>query len=109
VRLDNRVLVEWEYASEERLAKRSAIQHELICSVNRSASAPRTGRSGCGSISRVETRPVESELMFPTPETTREFVASTIDRSHLAPKVPDFDGLLRTVLRQSIFVAEKAR
>jgi hypothetical protein len=34
VRLDNRLPVEWEYASEERLAGRSAIQRELVAGVS---------------------------------------------------------------------------
>jgi len=39
----------------------------------------------------------------------REFVASTIDRAHLAPRVPELDGPFRATTRHAIFVAEGPR
>jgi len=52
---------------------------------------------------------VDAELVFPDTESIRTFVASTIDRAHLAPLVPDVSEPFRATARHVIFVAEKAR
>jgi SAM-dependent methyltransferase len=57
----------------------------------------------------VERRDVEAALVFPDPTTTRDFVASTIDRAHLAPQVPEFSSPLRATTRHVVFVAEGPR
>ena len=57
----------------------------------------------------VERRDVEATLVFPTMESMREFVASTIDRAHLAPRVPEITEPFRATTRHAIFVAEKPR
>ena len=56
----------------------------------------------------VERRDVEATLVFPDAESMRTMVASTIDRAHLAPLVPEVDGPFRTTTRHVVFVAEKA-
>jgi SAM-dependent methyltransferase len=56
---------------------------------------------------RVEQRDVETTVVFPDTKAMREFVASTIDRAHLAPQVPDIEGPFRATSRHAIFVAER--
>jgi SAM-dependent methyltransferase len=56
----------------------------------------------------VEQRDVEATLVFPDTESIRTFVASTIDRAHLAPLVPDIAGPFRTTTRHVVFVAERS-
>jgi SAM-dependent methyltransferase len=60
-------------------------------------------------FARVERRDVEATLIFPTTESVREFVASTIDRAHLAPRVPDIVEPFRVTTHHAIFVAEQPR
>ena len=57
----------------------------------------------------VERRDVEATLVFPDAESMRTMVASTIDRAHLAPLVPEIDEPFRATTRHVIFIAEKAR
>lgn len=59
-------------------------------------------------FARVEQRDVEGALVFPDATAMRTFVAATIDRAHLAPQVPEFDGSFRATVRHTVFVAEKA-
>jgi SAM-dependent methyltransferase len=56
----------------------------------------------------VEERPIEATLVFPDTESMRTFVASTMDRAHLAPLVPEIEGPFRATARHVVFVAEKA-
>jgi SAM-dependent methyltransferase len=58
---------------------------------------------------QVEQRDVEGTLVFPDAESMRTFVASTIDRAHLAPLVPEVAGPFRATTRHVVFVAELAR
>ena len=58
---------------------------------------------------RVERRDVEATLVFPTTASMREFVASTIDRAHLAPQVPEIAEPFRVTTHHAIFVAEQPR
>jgi SAM-dependent methyltransferase len=58
---------------------------------------------------RVERRDVEATLVFPDAESMRTFVASTIDRAHLAPKVPEITGPFRATTRHVVFVAEQPK
>jgi SAM-dependent methyltransferase len=60
------------------------------------------------SFTHVEQRDITASMVFPGPEAMRAFVAATINRAHLAPKVPDFRGEFRATVRHSVFVAEKA-
>jgi SAM-dependent methyltransferase len=60
-------------------------------------------------FAHVERRDVEATLIFPTTESIREFVASTIDRAHLAPRVPDIVEPFRATTHHAIFVAEQPR
>jgi SAM-dependent methyltransferase len=60
-------------------------------------------------FAHVERREVEASLVFPTTESIREFVASTIDRAHLAPRVPDITEPFRATTRHAIFIAEKPK
>ena len=57
---------------------------------------------------RVEQRDAKGTVVFPSPQALRAYVAATITRSHLAERVPDFDGPFRARSRHSVFVAEKA-
>lgn len=56
----------------------------------------------------VEQRDIDSTLLFPDVETIRTFVASTIDRAHLAPSMPAVPVPFRATSRHTVFVAEKA-
>jgi SAM-dependent methyltransferase len=56
----------------------------------------------------VEQRDVEATLIFPDTESIRTFVASTIDRAHLAPLMPDIEEPFRATTRHVVFIAEKA-
>jgi SAM-dependent methyltransferase len=57
---------------------------------------------------RVDQRDVEASLVFPDTASIREFVASTIDRAHLAPMVPEVVGPFTATTRHVVFTAEKA-
>jgi hypothetical protein len=103
VKLDNPLLVRWEYASEERLAKRNAIFRALV----RGPSPEDVVAEW--HFERVERREVDSELVFPTTTSLREFVAATIDRAHLAPQVPEIARPFSATARHAIFVAELPR
>ena len=59
-------------------------------------------------FAHVEQRDVTAAMVFPGPESMRTFVAATINRAHLAPKVPEFRGEFRATVRHTVFVAEKA-
>jgi SAM-dependent methyltransferase len=56
----------------------------------------------------VEQRDIQATLVFPDTESMRTLVASTIDRAHLAPLVPELDGPFRATTRHVVFVAERA-
>lgn len=56
----------------------------------------------------VEQRNLEAKLVFPDAASIRTFVASTIDRAHLAPSMPEIDGPFTATTRHVVFVAEKA-
>jgi ubiquinone/menaquinone biosynthesis C-methylase UbiE len=53
----------------------------------------------------VERRDVDTPLVFPDTESIRTFVASTIDRAHLAPSVPEVSEPFRATARHVVFVA----
>jgi hypothetical protein len=57
----------------------------------------------------VAQRDLEGSVVFPDTDSIRTFVASTIDRAHLAPLVPEVSEPFRATARHVIFVAEKAR
>jgi len=59
-------------------------------------------------FAKVEQRDVDSLLLFPDIEAIRSFVASTIDRAHLAPSMPPVEVPFRAVSRHTVFVAETA-
>jgi len=59
-------------------------------------------------IRSLEQRDVDSLLLFPDIEAIRSFVASTIDRAHLAPSMPPVEVPFRAVSRHTVFVAETA-
>ena len=59
-------------------------------------------------FARVERRDVDSMLLFPDVESIRSFVASTIDRAHLAPSMTPVEVPFRAVARHTVFVAETA-
>jgi SAM-dependent methyltransferase len=57
-------------------------------------------------FAHVEQRDIDSTLLFPDVETIRTFVASTIDRAHLAPSMPPVPVPFRATARHTVFVAE---
>jgi SAM-dependent methyltransferase len=57
----------------------------------------------------VERRDVEATLVFPDTGSLREFVASTIDRAHLAPRVPELAAPFSATTRHAVFAAEQPR
>ena len=59
-------------------------------------------------FSSVQQRDVVSTLTFPDADVMRMFVAATIDRAHLAPRVPDIAGPFTATARHVVFVAERA-
>jgi ubiquinone/menaquinone biosynthesis C-methylase UbiE len=52
---------------------------------------------------------VVGELVFPDSESLRTFVASTIDRAHLAPSVPEITEPFRATTRHVIFIGRRPR
>jgi SAM-dependent methyltransferase len=58
-------------------------------------------------FAHVEQRDLEAALVFPDTESIRTFVASTIDRAHLAPLMPEVEGPFRATTRHVVFIAEK--
>lgn len=58
-------------------------------------------------FSGVQRRDAEGTLLFPDPQTLREYIAATITRAHLAENVPDFEEPLETRSAHVVFVAEK--
>ena len=56
-------------------------------------------------FAHVERHEFEGELVFPDTESLRTFVASTIDRAHLAPQVPEIGGPFHATVRHVIFNA----
>lgn len=57
----------------------------------------------------VEKREVDTPMVFPDTESLRAFVASTIDRAHLAPQVPEIGEPFHATARHVIFVAAGPR
>jgi SAM-dependent methyltransferase len=57
----------------------------------------------------VERRNVDATLVFPTTASIRDFVASTMDRAHLASRVPEIAEPFCATTRHAIFVAEGPR
>jgi SAM-dependent methyltransferase len=57
----------------------------------------------------VEKREVVATLVFPDTDSMRALVASTIDRAHLAPLVPEVEGPFRATTRHVVFVADRPR
>jgi SAM-dependent methyltransferase len=60
-------------------------------------------------FAEVERQDFEGELVFPDAETLRTFVASTIDRAHLAPLVPEIREPFRARTRHVVFVGRGPR
>jgi SAM-dependent methyltransferase len=58
-------------------------------------------------FSSVERRDAEGTLVFPDPQTLREYIAATITRAHLAENVPEFQEPLETRSAHVVFVAER--
>lgn len=56
---------------------------------------------------RVERRDADGDLTFPDHEAARTYVAASPVRSHLAGRLPRFDGPLVARRRVSVFVADK--
>jgi ubiquinone/menaquinone biosynthesis C-methylase UbiE len=54
---------------------------------------------------KIERRDFDGEVVFPDTESLRTFVASTIDRAHLAPQVPEISEPFRARTRHVVFVA----
>lgn len=167
MRLDNPLLVRWEYASEERLEKRNAVLRVLSrgprpedASVAAVAALQPTRLLdvGCGlgelgergavvatsvgedniadvweligideprgplkfvrengeellrpHFAEVERHDLEGEPVFEDTGTLRTFVASTSDRAHLAPRVPEISEPFHARTRHVIFVAKGPR
>jgi len=59
-------------------------------------------------FARVERRDIDSTLVFPDIESIRTFIASTIDRAHLAPSLPRVEVPFHATARHTVFVAEMA-
>ena len=59
-------------------------------------------------FAKVDQLDIESTLVFPDTAAIQEFVASTIDRAHLAPMVPETQGPFTATTRHVVFTAEKA-
>jgi SAM-dependent methyltransferase len=57
----------------------------------------------------VEREDVDGEIAVPDTESLRPFVASTIDRAHLAPAVPEIPEPFRATTRHVVFVARRPR
>lgn len=60
-------------------------------------------------FANIERREIDVEIVFPDTESLRTFVASTIDRAHLAPQVPEISEPFHATARHVIFVATGPR
>lgn len=60
-------------------------------------------------FAQVERRDVDVEMVFPDTESLRTFVASTIDRAHLAPQVPEIAEPFHATARHVVFLAREPR
>lgn len=58
-------------------------------------------------FAHVERRDAEGTLVFPDPQSMREYIAATITRAHLSENVPEFTEPFRTRSAHVVFVAEK--
>jgi hypothetical protein len=58
-------------------------------------------------FTKVDKRDIEASLVFPDTASMRSFVASTIDRAHLAPMMPEITGPFTATTRHVVFTAEK--
>jgi SAM-dependent methyltransferase len=56
---------------------------------------------------RVETREATGVVVFPSPESMRQFVAADMTRAHLAANVPHFASPVSARSHHTVFVAEK--
>jgi SAM-dependent methyltransferase len=56
---------------------------------------------------RVERRDASGVIVFPDRDAFRDYVSASIRRSHLADRIPRFDGPLSARSSQTVFVAEK--
>jgi ubiquinone/menaquinone biosynthesis C-methylase UbiE len=61
------------------------------------------------SFGAVEQRDFEGEIVFPDTESLQTFVASTIDRAHLAPQVPEISEPFHARTRHVVFVATEPK
>ena len=59
-------------------------------------------------FARVEAREARGVVVFPSPDSMRQFIAANITRAHLAANVPEFDEPVRARTHHTVFVAEKA-
>jgi ubiquinone/menaquinone biosynthesis C-methylase UbiE len=55
----------------------------------------------------VQAREAHSVVVFPSPQSMRQFVAANITRAYLASEVPQFDEPVRVRSHHTVFVAEK--
>lgn len=60
-------------------------------------------------FAQVERHDVDVEMVFPDTESLRTFVASTIDRAHLAPQVPEIAEPFHATARHVVFLAREPR
>lgn len=68
---------------------------------------PDNGAEVLGRVfARVERRDAEGTLVFPDPQSMREYIAATITRAHLAENVPDLTEPFPTRSAHVVFVAE---
>lgn len=115
-RLDNPMLVRWEFASGERLANELGARVVALDSSERMVALTRdltfSSRNGAAQVAphftQVEAREAEGVVVFPTPQAVRQFVAADMTRAHAAANVPDFDEPMRARSHHTVFVAEKA-
>lgn len=125
-RLDSPLLVQWEYASEERLRTRNEAYGRLVRGVNADdlafeavaeVSPGRVLAVGCGTGELAErmVRELGAEVvavdisgrMVELTAARCEYIAASITRAHLAEDVPEFEGPLETRSAHVVFVAEK--
>ena len=134
-RLDNPMLVRWEFASEERLEKRNALYKRLIDGTDpedvlfnaikefaptrwdflgtpRDRSLGFSSANGAEQLARafinVEAREANGVVVFATPDDMTQFVSANMTRAHLAAAVPDFSEPVPVRTHHTTFVAEKA-
>ena len=120
MKLDNPLVVQWEYASEERLATVDVAPRTVELTRARGIdvdlgnvqSLPFGYENGeialAPYFTQIERREANGTVVFPDRSSMVDFVAATTTRSHLADHVPELTEPFHTRSTYCVFVAGKS-